>query len=220
MEIIGPMQSRPYRVVDITGQRFGRLIALSVDHIAPSGAKWLCKCDCGNSVITYSASLRFGKTASCGCLRTENNIKLRTKHGHSPKDKETSTYTVWLSMKARCHTPTNSKYEHYGKRGITVCPEWRNFFEAFLRDMGEKPEGLSLDRIDNNKGYYKENCRWATLVEQANNKRNNHLHTFQGESLTLAGWARKLGVNTQTLRSRYYLCGWSIDKILTTPVRK
>jgi hypothetical protein len=149
--------------IDITGHRFGRLVAIS--HISFQG--WLCRCDCGNETIVQGPNLRNGNSKSCGCLRVELAISRATKHGHA---KKTATYSSWQAMIKRCTNPNTWSWKHYGGRGITVCDRWRYSFENFLADMGEKPEGLTLDRINNELGYSPENCRWATPAEQFRNR--------------------------------------------------
>ncbi len=121
-------------------------------------------------------------------------------------------------MRQRCNNPNDHKYRNYGARGITVCDRWSKF-EKFLEDMGEKPLGLTLDRIDNNGNYEPSNCRWATLTEQARNKRNNVMLTHEGQTYCLAEWAERTGLTYRTICSRHY-SGWDIHKILTTPSRR
>jgi hypothetical protein len=122
-------------------------------------------------------------------------------------------------MKQRTENKNSPSYQNYGGRGINICEEWSKSFDVFLHDMGEKPAGLSIDRIDNEKGYFKENCRWTTGAEQAHNKRNNNKLTYGGETLTLAEWSRRIGINVKTLEYRYYQAHWPIDKILATPAK-
>ena len=128
-------------------------------------------------------------------------------------------YLRYRAMLNRCHLPTDHKYATYGARGIRVCEQWRNSFEQFIADMGEPPEGMTLDRIDTDGDYTPENCRWATHKEQMANKRNNVRHSYEGRNLMLCEWAEVVGMNLHTLTSRVYNYGWPIEKALTTPVR-
>lgn len=135
--------------------------------------RYLCRCQCGNEKVVLRRSLVTGNTKSCGCLRDSQNRRANVKHLHTRNRKATKTYTVWRNMVHRCGNPNRPGYENYGGRGITVCSRWKgeHGFENFLADMGEKPEGLSLDRIDNDGNYEPSNCRWATWKQQNTNKR-------------------------------------------------
>lgn len=138
------------------------------------------------------------------------------KHLNSKVGKVTPEYRSWLAMKSRCYYSKNIEYKNYGARGITVCEEWRNSFEKFLEDMGEKPDkSYTLDRIDNSQNYCKDNCKWSSKIEQSNNTRKNVFIEYNGEKLTLAQWSEKLGINKQTLKTRYNQ-GWSIEKMFST----
>lgn len=152
--------------VDLTGKEFGRLKVL--EHAGKSirgQSLWLCLCLCGNQKVMQYSSLAAG-TQSCGCKKREPNVA-NTTHGFS----NTRTYRVWTNMKARCQDTGHQAYENYGGRGIWVCDEWQRF-EQFLDDMGFCPEGLTLERMDNEDGYFKENCKWASRSEQNSNKRS------------------------------------------------
>lgn len=186
---------------DITGQRFGRLVVIAfVDVATNKQSRWLCECDCGTRKVIRSTSLMKGNTSSCGCLREELRGKPSVTHGQS----RTETYNIWSGMLSRCFNQNATKYPDYGGRGITVCDRWRKF-ENFLEDMGERPEGKSLDRYPDNDGDYEPgNCRWASLLQQANNKRSNIILTNDGKTMTLGQWSRHLGIPMKLLRSRYY----------------
>ena len=163
------------KIQDIKNQRFGKLIALEYSHTEKGkSSTWICRCDCGRISKVELSSLRSGNTQSCGCLRLERIAKSNSTHGKS----KTSEYYAWDNMIQRCVNPNNPEYKNYGGRGISVCEEWRNSFELFLQDMGLKPkEKFSLDRIDNDKGYYKENCRWTNSFTQAINQREKPNYT-------------------------------------------
>lgn len=155
------------RTVDISGKRFGRLTVVRLtDERRNHHCVWECICDCGSMAMVSGSSLRSGVTKSCGCLSLEVKVARFTKHGMEG----TRTYRSWVAMRARCNNPKTRDYASYGGRGITVCERWESF-ENFLEDMGERPPGKSLDRINNDLGYLPDNCRWATAKEQANNRR-------------------------------------------------
>jgi hypothetical protein len=151
---------------DITGQRFGRLTVLRFSHTASERAWFVCRCDCGTEQVRRGDELRYGenKTPNCGCL-----VLI---HGHARwRNKISPTYRSWQAMKNRCLNPKQDNYPRYGGAGVTICEPWLTFAN-FLADMGEKPPGKTLDRIKNELGYSKENCRWATPLEQGRNRRN------------------------------------------------
>lgn len=203
-------------VKDISGQRFGRLVVLSfVGTTSDRKAKWLCQCDCGNRSVHTGKRLRTSHTQSCGCLRQEVAARKNTTHGMT----HTTEYTIWAGILDRCYRKNNEAYPRYGGRGITVCDRWRESFENFYTDMGERPaREYSIDRINNDLGYSPDNCRWATGIEQCNNTRRNHILEFGGERLTVTQWARKLGIQRSTLNDRVQR-GWPVEIILTTPVK-
>lgn len=215
------------RAVDLSGRRFGRLMALrlAAGRREPNGKAvrcWLCRCDCGAELSVTAAHLTRRWTRSCGCLNTETRSRLiieRTlRHGASQGERPTPEYITWSSMNGRCTNPNNHKYPRYGGRGIKVCERWR-VFENFLADMGAKPSRAhSIERIDNDGHYEPDNCRWATLTEQARNKSNTRWLTHAGETRSLSEWGEKSGIDRRTIRSRLTY-GWSVDDALTRPVR-
>lgn len=160
---------------DMTGMRIGKLVIIRLSHKRRGGSVcWVCKCDCGKTKVYVGNDLRRGEIVSCGCYRkrARPDIAARfTKHGHSKNGRKSGTYSCWGDMLGRCNNLDHSTFCYYGARGIKVCRRWHKF-ENFLVDMGEKPEGLTLERKDNNKGYYKANCKWATRFEQIHNRRN------------------------------------------------
>ena len=160
---------------DLIGRRFGRLTVLGKSRRRTYGRlMWRCRCECGSLTHLESGTLNSGKVVSCGCYHSEviaERNRHSIKHGHCPKAKPSPEYSSYTSMKARCLNPKTAKFDLYGGRGITVCTRWKKSFAAFLRDMGPRPEGTTLDRIDSDKNYTPANCRWATPKEQNSNRR-------------------------------------------------
>jgi hypothetical protein len=182
-------------MIDMKGIRYGRLLAIRPVGVSGSQVVWEFKCDCGNTVQIKGATVRRGGSKSCGCLRRELTAALHYRHGM----KHTAVWRAWASMKSRCLSPTHHAYKNYGGRGIGICEEWKNSFEAFYRDMGDCPKGLSLDRIDNSKGYEPGNCRWATRKQQLRNTRVNRYATGFGKTLLLCEWAEIFGVRQSAI---------------------
>lgn len=188
---------------DITGQRFGRWTVLKrAGNNSGGTALWLCRCSCGTEATVRGTELRYGRSSSCGCFRSEQISKMlkrrNTTHGLS----HSKEYSVWQKMIARCHNPNDPSYERYGARGIYVCKRWRNSFSAFYSDMGRQPTGHTIDRINNSGPYSPKNCRWATSQEQANNTTKNKLLSHNGLTMTQAQWAETLGITAMTLWKR------------------
>ena len=160
------------KVLELKGQRFGRLTIIKrVENDKWKNAKWLCQCDCGNVKKINGYELKNGHTKSCGCLQKERASKARKTHGHKINRVVTKTYTAWQSMLKRCDNPKNKNYKDYGGRGIKVCDRWLHSFENFLSDIGKAPNGLTLDRKNNNGNYEPNNCRWVAMTEQNQNSR-------------------------------------------------
>ena len=163
-------------IKNIAGQRFGRLLVIGFSGTSwRHEAMWLCVCDCGTVLVIGGIGLRSRKTKSCGCLRREvltaTILKATAKHGHTRNYAQTSEYRAWRDAKSRCFNPKTIGYQNYGGRGITMCDRWRDNFEFFLADVGPRPHGLTLDRINNDGNYEPGNCRWATRKEQRKNQR-------------------------------------------------
>lgn len=169
------------RKIDLTGKQVGWWKVIKEGQTKSKKTYWLCQCDCGTIREVLTDSLLYKKSTNCGCKRKEMLRERMTKH----KMMDSPLYKVWQNMKNRCRNPKTPHYKYYGGRGITVCDKWQTF-EGFYEDMGATyQEGLTLERIDVNGDYCKENCRWATKIEQANNKRNNKIYTYNGVTDTL-----------------------------------
>lgn len=155
----------------LLGKVFGRLTVTKFIEMTPKTSIWEAHCECGNITQVRRGNLVSGATKSCGCLCVELSKEREAIHGHSRGGVKSPTYKTWESIKTRCNPNNNTNNEHYADKGITVCDRWLESFENFLEDMGDKPsKDMSIDRIDNEKGYSKENCRWSTIEQQARNK--------------------------------------------------
>lgn len=214
------------KLVDRTGQRYGRLVVLyrGPDKVYLNGRKavtWVCQCDCGQITTVQTTSLQSGATKSCGCWNKEQQCSSDTKH-KKHGERNTRLYGIWQGMKKRCYNKTSDNYYNYGGRGIEMCAEWRYDYVKFAdwaKEHGYQ-ENLTLDRIDPNGNYTPENCRWATNKQQQRNKNDNRIITFNNESYTLAEWAEKTGINRSTISSRIDKLGWTIETALTTPPKR
>ena len=182
------------RALKLAGERFGQLKVIKRIRNRTGHSEWLCRCDCGNEKVILGTNLRRGATRSCGCLRSEIGRKRFTTHGL----RKHPLYRTWGNMKSRCYNKRNRDYKNYGGRGVKMSKSWRASFEQFYKDMGERPSNHhSIDRKNNEEGYNKSNCRWATKKEQADNRRNsrgNIYRTYREENLSLKEWARRLNV--------------------------
>lgn len=201
---------------DISGRRYGRLTVLCFAERRGASYFWRCRCDCGNERIVGRYPLIKGITKSCGCLSREITIARQTTHSMS----HTPEHNSWLAMNARCKSPTAKGYEHYGGRGIVVCDKWATSFENFYQDMGVRPKGTTLDRIDPEGNYEPLNCRWLKQATNSAIKRNTVFVDFRGQTKTLADWAREFDLPRTTLWQRVARYHWSIEKAVTEPVRK
>lgn len=203
-KMTGRVRNRPLK--DYCGARFGRLVATALierderwnDHL------WEFRCDCGAATQKRIKSVRSGHTSSCGCLQTESLVRRNEKHGLSRKHPR--EYRSWKDMRARCNSPGSADFADYGGRGIAVCKRWDDF-AAFVQDMGPRPVGCTLDRINVNAGYEPENCRWADAKTQANNKRSNTIVGGQ----TLQQLSEAVGVGRGTIRYRLK-AGYSVEQ--------
>lgn len=199
--------------VDIVGQRFGRYLVIAKSDKRTKAMKQmvLCKCDCGTEREVVAGNLRSGLTNSCGCWKDEKTSARMKKHGFS----KNTMYMRYRSMIKRCYEKTHKEYANYGGRGITVCSRWLDSVENYIEDMGFPPfKDASIDRIDNNLGYSKENCRWATKKEQSENRRATTMVNMNGENLCLSDWSKKLGLNKQSV-ARRIKAGWSVEMAIT-----
>lgn len=193
---------------DLTGQKFGRLTVIGISRQVQKGNRvryyWKCKCVCGNYHEARTDSLTSGMIQSCGCLKKEQAIKNISSH-HSHKQSGSRLYIIWQSMKKRCLNKNGPSYKRYGGRGITICDEWKDDFNSFFKwSMANGyNENLTIDRIDNNKGYYPDNCRWTTNKEQSRNRRSNIIVTYQGKKMTLIEASEKSGLPYSALHARY-----------------
>lgn len=204
-------------VIDMKDKTFNYLKVIEREGSTKSGeATWLCECTCGTKKILPGSKVRNGEIKSCGCMKKELSGEKNRKHGM----RKTRLYRIWQGIIQRTTNKNNSEYCDYGGRGIEVCTEWRSDFESFKKWSYENgySDNLTIDRIENEKGYSPENCRWITQKNNCRNKRNNHCLTYKGETKTIAEWAEITGIEKATLRNRIVKMKWSAEKALTTKV--
>lgn len=203
------------KFISLVGQVFGRLqIIERVKMPHKKHVYWRCSCECGNETIARGDSLKVGRIVSCGCYNKEKGYK----HGACVQNKKTKTYKIWSGMIDRCYNKNHKYYKDYGGRGIWVYERWRGSYQNFLDDMGDVPEGKTLERVNNNSGYNPDNCKWASRKEQLNNRRNNIVLLYNGQSRTKAQWEDVLNFPKGLLTKRINELGWDICKALTTKV--
>lgn len=190
------------RKINLTGQRFGKLVVIKESENIGKNSTWLCKCDCGITKNILSYNLTSGKSKSCGCVRGLKLKKFATTHGES----KTRLYGIYKGMKQRCNNTNSPAYDYYGGKSVSVCAEWDNDFLKFKKWSLENGynENTSIDRIDPNGNYCPKNCRWVSPQKQQNNKLNNVFVTIGDERLTIAEWASANKTNKQTLYSKFY----------------
>ena len=203
------------KVIDLTGKRFGKLTVIKKHNQDKWGGwNWLCRCDCGNETVVSGGHLRGMKTKSCGCSRKESK-------NFSHKMTGSRIYSIWQAMKSRCYYDKNKRFKYYGGRGIKVCDEWKNSFISFYEwsmkngyDENAERGQCTIDRIDVNGNYEPNNCRWATIKQQANNTRRNHFIEYNGKTQTVSQWANELGVEPDSIFNRLQK-GFTEEEALT-----
>jgi hypothetical protein len=204
---------------NLEGQRFGKL-TVSRRALGPGRAAWICWCECGvTTKPLLENNLLREKYVSCGCVKRERSKKqwgTHVTHGERRHDNTSSEYSTWHKMVQRCEKPSRRDEPHYRGRGITVCPQWRESFETFLKDVGRKPSSKhSIDRWPNNHGNYEPgNVRWATKEEQGRNKSTNRLLTYKGETLPAAEWSERLGQPPSLLLNRLSKLRWTVEEAI------
>lgn len=197
------------KIKDLTGQKYGLLTVIGLKDTDTRKTYWVCQCECGNIKEVRSDSLLCGAIKSCGCLkRAQDKVNLTKNHRH--KMSGTRLYSEWQGMKGRCYNPHDPRYDRWGGRGITVCDEWRDSFEAFYEwSMSHGyAEDLTIDRIDNDMGYAPDNCRWATQIEQSRNRSSNINIRIGNSTRTLTEWCEIFQVNYKNVLSRYHRNGF------------
>lgn len=200
---------------NMLGRRAGRLTVISrappVIYAGRVYAAWVCLCRCGKQVTAIGSKLRNGHTKSCGCYKIDRLISRSVTHGHSRKNRSPE-YKIWCSIKQRCYNPQNPHYKNYGGRGIKMSDSWYHSYEKFFSDIGKRPKGHSIERVDNNGDYSKENCKWIPFSDQGCNKRNTILVPIHGgKMVSLRRYAEINKLNYLMLYRRFRLWGWGLE---------
>lgn len=205
-----------HNFIDLTGKKYGYLTVISRDKNTKDGrATWKCLCKCGKYTVVPTYRLNAGECQSCGCKKFESHNRV---HGMT----KTDLHNKWLQIKQRCLDKNYRAYQRYGAAGITICDEWKNNFVAFMNWSYQNGyrEGLSLDRIDNSKGYSPDNCRWVTWKDQCNNRRNNVKITYQGRTQNLKQWCEELGIDYHFVYQRMRKNGMTFEEAINKPLMK
>lgn len=202
------------KLIDLTGKVFERWEVIQRAESRKGNTFYLCKCECGTMREVNARSLMHGLSKSCGCLHNELLSERSKTHGKS----KARIYRIWAQMIQRTTNSNQKDYKDYGVRGIAVCEEWKNSFEAFEKWSYQNgySEKLTIDRKNNEKGYEPENCQWVSMKEQSRNTRKNHYITFQGKTKTIADWAAETGIKRNKISERINRYGWSVERALTT----
>lgn len=203
--------------LNLLGQRFTKLVVIEKLNEKSNDGKYLhlCLCDCGNKTKVTGSGLKSGNTKSCGCYQKERVSQYETTHGESVKGSVTAEYRIWQGMKNRCYNLKSKDYKYYGKRGIKICESWLNSYETFLKDMGRRTtQNHTIDRIDPNKDYSPENCRWIPNEEQVNTRRSTILYEYNGQLLTLNKIAEQLNVSKGWFRKKANQDNMTLEEVI------
>ena len=209
------------RRIDLTGKTINGIYVKSFAYAGGGKSKkayWNCVCTCGNEFVVESSKLRTGYTRSCGCLRKEKLRQRVTTHGAPSGSKRNRLYCIWKSMRQRCNCPRNAAYKNYGGRGIKICDEWNDYpiFESWAFGNGYADD-LSIERIDINKGYSPDNCKWIPLKDQCLNKQDTIWIDYKGQRKQLKVWCDELGLKYGKIAQRLGPMGWSVERAFETP---
>lgn len=209
---------RSYRTKINIGDILSTMTYLGYSPTTSDRQRGVFMCSCGVELTAHLSEVKRGRSTSCGCKGREATRKRSTTHGHARHGQVSSEYKSWRCMRKRCLDPSHEEYHRYGGRGLSIEPTWVLDFQSFINDMGLKPSRKhTLERLNNDLGYFKENCMWATMKEQANNRSNNVFVLFKGEKKTISQWATLYNIDSHALRSRVSK-GWDIERALTTPL--